>query len=458
MLAASGPILALARSGAISRAWDAFVSAGLEGVEEVENLTLKGRLLKDKARQAEGRERAALFAQAGAAYERAAALRPESYPLINASAMALFAGDRVRSELLASKVLHLIETGKDKGETPYWREATRAEALLLLGRQADAERSCQKAVELAPLAWEDRAATLRQLALIASQTAVDVAWLDRFRPPPVLHYSGILGIASDDRSATESIQTALGAIAPGFAFGALAAGADIIAAETLMASGSELNVVLPSDPSDFYESSVAPFGADWKERFAVLLQAASSVTICNASERTSTGGVALAEYHAMGLVAELAGQLEATPVAVRIEPDGRPTSDNFWLRSGRQFQRVVIDSELALLSAPLPSIGLTFDLAVDGGPIGCFSDLGEAVDALAMTRNKIAAFDCRIDGHQRVRALLAHGLPDMLVTSRSAALALLAFGAVQHIEPVGEMATSAGSIDICLTRILWNGR
>ena len=55
-------ILSLARTGATSLAWDAFVSARLDGTEEVETLTLKGRLLKDRAKQAAGAERAALFA------------------------------------------------------------------------------------------------------------------------------------------------------------------------------------------------------------------------------------------------------------------------------------------------------------------------------------------------------------------------------------------------------------
>jgi hypothetical protein len=50
------PILSLARSGSITRAWKAFVAAGLEKANAVESLTLKGRLLKDRARQAVGAE------------------------------------------------------------------------------------------------------------------------------------------------------------------------------------------------------------------------------------------------------------------------------------------------------------------------------------------------------------------------------------------------------------------
>ena len=457
MPAATGPILSLARSGATSRAWEAFLAAGLNGVDEVEILTLKGRLLKDRARLAIGLERAELFAQAETAYERAAALHPDSYPLINASAMALFAGERVQSELLANKVLHLIETGADKGETPYWCEATRAEALLLLGRQTDAAKSFQEAVELAPTAWEDRAATLRQFALIAAHTNADVAWLDRFRPPAVLHYSGILGIAPDDRTAAKAIQSAIEAIAPGFAFGALAAGADIIAAEAMVASGVELNVVLPSDPSDFRLSSVAPSGADWEQRFAALLDNANSVTICGSSEGTSAAGVMLAEYHAMGMAAELAGQLETRAVALRIEPAGRPVLGDPWLKSGRELHRVEIEGDTAVSSAPLPKGELVFDVAIDGAPPETYLDLDEALEVLATARDQIAALDCRLDDPQKVRTLLTHGEAGMLVASRSAALALLAFGAVRRVEPVGEMAAPAGPVEICLTKLTKSG-
>lgn len=451
-------ILSLARSGATSRAWDIFVAAGLDRVDsDFDALTLKGRLLKDRARQSVADERTAMFDLARNAYEQAAALRQDSYPLINASAMALFAGDRVRSELLANRVLQLIDSGADRGETPYWCEATRAEALLLLGRQADAAKSFQEAVELAPTAWEDRAVTLRQFALIATQTKANVAWLDRLRPPAVLHFNGILGIASDNHTAAKAVQDAIEAIAPGFAFGALAAGADIIAAEALVGSGVELNVVLPSDPSDFRLSSVAPSGADWEQRFAALLDNANSVTICGSSEGTSAAGVMLAEYHAMGMVAELAGQLETRAVALRIEPAGRPVLGDPWLKSGRELHRVEIEGDAAVSSAPLPKGELVFDVAVDGAPPETYLDLDEALEVLATARDQIAALDCRLDDPQKVRTLLTHGEAGMLVASRSAALALLAFGAVRRVEPVGEMAAPAGPVEICLTKLTKNG-
>ena len=201
----TAPILSLARSGATSRAWDAFVAEGLDGADEVEVLTLKGRLLKDRARLAAGAERAALFAQSGAAYRRAAALRPDSYPLINAAAMALFAGDPANGAAIAQQTLDLLNTNPDEGETPYWRVATFAEAHLLLGNAEAAKRQLEDAIALAPQAWEDRASTIRQFAQILSQQQQKTDWLDALRPPPALHFSGMMRIAPHDAEAERAI-------------------------------------------------------------------------------------------------------------------------------------------------------------------------------------------------------------------------------------------------------------
>lgn len=443
-------ILSIARTGATSRAWAAFIAAGYDQSGDMRALTLKGRLLKDRARLAAGAERQALFAQSAEAYEIAAAIHNDSYPLINAAAMALFAGDKARTQAIASRVLELIEGGVDRGETPYWGEATRAEALLLLDRREDAEASFARAIQLAPEAWEDHAATLRQFALLTAQHGGDVRWLDRFRPPPVLHFSGMMGIASDDRDSNSAIFNAIEAIAPGFGVGALAAGSDIIAAEALAARGAELHVVLPSDPADFRRSSVEPFGQDWATRFDALLSGAHNLVICGTGDVTSEASVALADYHAMGLAAELAGQLETRAVALRVEPVGRGDRQDPWSLSGRDIQRVAIAASSPARALPLPQDQLRFDIIVDDSTVRTVTQLADAVAALAGGRDAIAAIDCRLDGAPRVASFLAHGQPGMVAASRDAALALLACGAVQRIEPIGEMASAVGPVELCL--------
>ncbi len=446
-------ILSLARSGATSRAWEAFLSAGLDGAEEVEALTLKGRLLKDRAKQAAGAERAGLFARSGAAYAQAARLRPDSYALINAAAMALFGGDGASAAILARDVLTLVDGDRSQGETPYWREATRAEAFLLLGRITDAQSSLAAAIASAPRAWEDHAATLRQFAAILSETGSDTAWLAPYRPAPSLHFSGILGIHCNDAAAVDAIRAAIAEIAPGFGYGALAAGADIIAAEALLEIGAELHVVLPSNPAEFCRSSVAPYGQGWADRFDALCKAAHSLTLCNNGTETSHAGIALADYQAMGMTVLKASLLESRALAMRIEPKGRPTLGDPWLSAGRSIIHVAVtQSKPAEGNTGLAEGGLQFFLAVrdDAGvadPIG-YNSLAEAVAAIP-PRTAQAAIDCNIAGRRDIVTALLQNTPvGSVLASSNAAMALLAEGRCGRIEPMGEMETGGGAVAV----------
>lgn len=451
-------ILSLARSGATQRAWDAFIAARLDAAEDINALTLKGRLLKDRARQAAGAERRALFAQSGAAYAQAATLRPDSYPLINAAAMALFAGDGASAASVARDALTLVDADPSQGETPYWREATRAEALLLLGRLHDAQASLSAAIKLAPQAWEDHASTLRQFAAILAETGGDIAWLDPHRPAPCLHFSGILGIAPDDDAATAAINSAIAKIAPGFGFGALAAGADIIAAEAIIASGAELHVILPALPVQFAKSSVGPSGHAWASRYEALLAAASSLTICGDDDETSRAGIALADYHAMGMAAERAALLEGRAMAMRIEPGERPALGDPWLASRRPLIHVpVAESAKTPAGVKLGEGRLLFLLALGGDaefaePMG-FASLADAVAAIPDSETS-AAIDCRTDDNRGVAsALLSNAAPGGVVASTSAAMALLTEGRASRIEPLGEMETADGATGVYAVRL-----
>ena len=76
----------------------------------------------------------------------------------------------------------------------------------------------------------------------------------------------------------------------GFAYGALAAGSDILIAEELLDVGAELHVVLPFAEADFLEQSVAPAGQEWVRRYHDCKARAASLTF--ASSRISLGSVA----------------------------------------------------------------------------------------------------------------------------------------------------------------------
>jgi hypothetical protein len=261
-------IIALARAGAIDHAWGQFCAGGYDRMDEdPAALTVKGRLLKDQALRASGEARRAFYLQSADAYQRSAALQPATYPLINAATLALLSGDRARAEAAAREVIARIAAEPDEPETPYYRAATEAEALLLLGRRAEAEAALAAAVAAAPRAWEDHASTLRQFLIIQEVLGGETDWLDRLRPPRSLHYTA--PASADDGAALDQ--------AVGFGFGGLAAGRELATAEALLAAGAELHVILPGDAQHFAARFVDPFGPGWRARFDAALAGADSV-------------------------------------------------------------------------------------------------------------------------------------------------------------------------------------
>lgn len=75
--------------------------------------------------------------------------------------------------------------------------------------------------------------------------------------------AALLVVASPAARASRWVGQLTSAIPPGrygFAWGALAAGADIVIAEHLLASDAELHVVLPCPVEQFEAQSVAPAG------------------------------------------------------------------------------------------------------------------------------------------------------------------------------------------------------
>jgi class 3 adenylate cyclase len=131
---------------------------------------------------------------------------------------------------------------------------------------------------------------------------------------------------------------------PGFAYGSLASGADIIWAEALLARECELHVVLPFARGEFVASSVAPSGPHWVRRFDRCLAAATTVRF--ATDDAFLGDDALFRYaseYAMGLALLRARYLDADARQLAVW-DGKPAGGAAgtaidvatWRRGGRE--------------------------------------------------------------------------------------------------------------------------
>jgi hypothetical protein len=291
-------IIAHARSGSLDHAWRLFQEGQFDRVDDDPAvLSVHGRLLKDSALRASGVERRRYYLEAAKAYARAGEISGQTYPLINAATLSLLAGKRQQSETIARQVLERRDGGEQ--ETPYWRAATKAEAMLLLGDARKAKAALSAAIARAPKAYEDHASTLRQFGLILEEQHQDDDWLDSCRPPRCLHFAGAMSV--DGAVIARRIRKLIDEENIGFGYGALAAGADIMIAEALLEAGAELHLVLPAPRAVFREASVARFGAGWAKKFDRILKAADSVrSVGTGRDPLSPLAVQLAAEVAMG--------------------------------------------------------------------------------------------------------------------------------------------------------------
>jgi len=353
-------IVAHARSGASDHAWRLFREGGFEEVDDDPAvLSVKGRLLKDRALSAQGDARKAWYLEAADAYGRAGMLGTATYPLINAASLSLLAGEPNQAQALAQLVLERLDRGEGEPDTPYWRGATRAEAMLLLGRSNDARGALEQAIARSSRAWEDHASTLRQFALILDALGEDKAWLDPLRPPRCAHFAGHMGLAPDTARVRAAIDELLREESIGFGYGALAAGADIVFAEALLARGAELHVVLPGPIAEFREASAARVGPEWVERFDAVLKRADTVRCIDQAESAAHPlAVRLAAEVAMGAAVMQANALMTGATQLLLldsadpsEASGSCDLGEIWRRGGRP-QRVVTAPREKARAAP----------------------------------------------------------------------------------------------------------
>jgi hypothetical protein len=355
-------ITTLARSGALDRAWALFREAGYE--QDTQNpsaLAVKGRLLKDQALAANTSDKREGLARAAAAYAAADALAPQPWLLINVAALTALQGKTPEAVALADQVLNRIAPGQVVAETPYWLGATRAEAFLIKGMVGEADAALGEARAHDPTGYGDHASTLKQFARLIAASKGSAVWLDKHRPPTSLHFAGHLGIAADQTSALrEQVDAILTEQRVGFGYGALAAGADIVIAEALLARGAELHLVLPTALDDFVALSVVPYGREWQQRFETCRAAAQSVHVASSAGRQlfEPLAAALSADLAMGAAMLNAERLESKALQLLVvDGDEGPYGGGLatardgmiWKRTGQK-QCVLVENRSANVS------------------------------------------------------------------------------------------------------------
>jgi len=369
-------LLALARMGDTERAMGLFRAYGLDRSRDPHERAIGARLLKDRALAAppgEGRQEA--LDRAHAAYHAIYLESRDAFPGINAATLAMLAGRVGQARDLAGA---LLDDPAVAAAADYYKAATRAEALLLLGRTAEVTETLATGAIRDSADLGGRSSTLRQLAMVAAHLGIGEA--DRaalfapLAPPRVAHYSGHMFGA--DPAAEAAIRVAVDTLIDeediGFAYGALACGADIVTAEALLDRGVELHIVLPFEEEDFLLQSVRPGGPDWEARYRSCRDRVASLAF--ASPMAFFGNPAQYGYAsrmAMGLARLRAEHLAAEPVQIVIwdkvasdGPAGTAADVAAWAAAGERTRIVDPGPIERALTRPDPRVTTPYERAL----------------------------------------------------------------------------------------------
>lgn len=471
-------ILRLSRMGANAQAWTAFGQDGWAGRADFDAVLLTGRLRKADALAARGAERDRLLLGAAEDYAAAARLRRSPYALINAAALALLGNDRATATARAEEVLAMLDSGDHEPDLPYWLGATRAEALLVLGRATESAVALRAAIAASPAAWEDRAITLHQFVALLAATGADAGWLDEFRPGRVLAWRGVMALGADDAAAAARVRDAVIALAPSAGFGALAAGADILVAETLVERGAECHVVLPCDPDTFRAASVVAVDPAWGPRFDRLVEAATSLEVVGHAHAVPAAAIELGDAIAAGMAIGHAQTLATGPLALRLrgegDPPGADRTEACWSAAGFPVETVALartagvppgatDRGLALRAilavrgdAPVPAESP--QVRAEGKATFVCSDLAKAmamVGTILRERRGAAGIDLRLCGEPPspadlapARHAAASAVASGVVATRAAAAVARLYLPGLRADLMGELRTAFGTEEV----------
>jgi class 3 adenylate cyclase/tetratricopeptide (TPR) repeat protein len=337
--------LALAQMGSSRRAQEILNALIAKDPANRETLSILGRTYKD--RWCLEPEKEDYLRQAFDCYNRAFEVPPpDSYPGINAATIAVLLKETDKAGRIAKTVLEICEQQPDD----YWKHATVAEALVVLGDAEGAKHAYRAAVAAESDNLRAFSSTRKQARVLSRQLYGRTDVFDECFPiPKLVVFSGHMIDAADRRNprfppskeaeVKELLGKQLAAMNAGIGFASAASGSDILFLEAMLARGGKIHLVLPWPAEEFEKTSVAPVGDGvWVERFHKVLEQAASIRILG--ELYMPGSATGFEYCnlAMNGLARLFARsldLEITPLAVWDGYAGAPGGTGSFVRYWR---------------------------------------------------------------------------------------------------------------------------
>ncbi len=326
--------LALAKSGATERAIAVLEKLRAEGSATVQTLGILARAYKDLADDAvdqSASERRHLILAADT-YLSAFEIKGDYWTGINAATTALLLNRRATANRLANNLRRqCMRRLRLAPQERYWLEATIAEASLVLGDWAEANKWYAQAAKHGAGRIGDLQSTRRNARMLLRYWQRDQPELEAvLRLPNVVVFTGHMIDRSTGGSArfprqlesavAAEIRGKLDTLHAGIGYSSAACGSDILFLEAMIARRAEVTIVLPTDAEVFKPESVDVTGpaGRWGERFDRVLAAASRVIVAST---TATANSTLFDYAndlllGMGMIR--ARQLDAKPIGMAV--------------------------------------------------------------------------------------------------------------------------------------------
>ncbi len=344
----------------------------------IEVWSLAGKIAKERFGASRDRTSASAMAHARAAidaYGRAFSLSGAAYPAVNAATMAMLADDRAAATALARKALDALPASAD-----HWAHASAGEALLILDRADEARAQYAEAHRRAGNRFGDVASMRRQLLLIGSAAAQDLAQM--LPAPQVIAFSGHMidppnrAVARfpahlEDRVAA-ALRDKIARLGPSIGYAQAACGGDILFLEALQEAGAQTQIVLPFAESHYIDASVRFAGESWVRRFERVVARATRVIV--ATDEAFLGDDVLFEHAAnliQGMAFLRARELSTCPLMLTVrEPEsavrvgGTAATARSWTQGGGRIDNI----DLAALRGEPPRVRPADDAAAGERP------------------------------------------------------------------------------------------
>src|SRR5438874_8780902 len=278
--------LALAQMGSSARAQEILHALVSKDPSNRETLSILGRTYKDQ--WCANPEDDQYLRKAFDYYNRAFEVSPpDSYPGINAATIAFLLKETDKANRIARNVLEICQQQHDD----YWKHATVAEALVVLGDAEGAKHAYRAAVAAESDNLRAFSSTRKQARVLSRQLYGHADAFDQCFPiPKLVVFSGHMIDAPDrltprfppakESEIKELLEKKLAAMNAGIGFASAASGSDILFLEAMLARGGTIHLVLPWPAEEFVKTSVDIVREEkWVERFHRVLAQAASIRV-----------------------------------------------------------------------------------------------------------------------------------------------------------------------------------